>query len=143
MQIGVHKIEDEVDIAIVFSSYHILKSDNVLVSRQFLQENNLAEGSLSIRSILEGIKVLFKSDYFFGPFVNGFPDNTISSLSCLQTSTNHGKSCQTNASSRKIQIQIYLKATARPNKCLTNFQISTSLAQAYSHLFSKRINMIL
>ena len=36
VKIGVHKVEDEVNVAIVFSSDNILKSDNVLVTGQFL-----------------------------------------------------------------------------------------------------------
>ncbi len=106
VQISVHKVKNEVDIAIIFGANHILKSNDVLVARQLLQEYNLTECALSIRSILESVKILLESDDLLGPFVDGFPDNTVSSLSCLQISTNHGKSCQTNASSRKIQIQI-------------------------------------
>jgi hypothetical protein len=36
VKIGVHKVEDEVNVAIVFSSDDVLKSDNVLVTGQFL-----------------------------------------------------------------------------------------------------------
>ena len=32
VQIGVHEVEHEVDIAIIFSSDHILQPDNVLVT---------------------------------------------------------------------------------------------------------------
>jgi len=36
MQIRIHEIEDEIDIPVVFCSYHILQSNDVLVTVQLL-----------------------------------------------------------------------------------------------------------
>lgn len=77
MQISVHEIEDKVDVPIIFSSNHILQSNNVFVSRQFLQENDFSESSLGVRRILKRIKVLFQRHNFFRSLVNCFPDDAV------------------------------------------------------------------
>ena len=81
MQVCVHEVEDEVDVAIIFSSNHILQSDDVLVASQLLQKDNLAKSPLRIRCILESVKVLFESNDFFGSLVDGLPDDAVGSLS--------------------------------------------------------------
>lgn len=81
VQISVHKVEHQVDVAVIFSTHHILESDDVFVTGEFLQENDLAEGTLSIRRILESIEVLLQRNNLLRPLVNCLPDNTVSSLS--------------------------------------------------------------
>ena len=81
MQVGVHEVEDKVDVAIVFCTNYILKLNNVLVPAQLLQKDNLAEDTLSVSSILECVEVLLEGNNLFCPFVNGLPHDTISSLS--------------------------------------------------------------
>lgn len=81
MQIGVHEIEDQVDITIVFSSNHVLQSNYILMASELLQKYDLAEGPLGISGILEGVEVLFQGDNLLRPLIYGFPDNTVRSLS--------------------------------------------------------------
>ena len=65
VKIGIHEVEDKIDITVVFSANDILQSNDVLVTRKLLQENNLAERSLSISSILEGIEIFLERYNFF------------------------------------------------------------------------------
>lgn len=80
VQVGVHKVEYQVDVAIILGSHHILQSNNVFVAGQFLQEDDLTEGALGVCCVLEGIEVLFERHNLLGPLVNSFPHDTVSSL---------------------------------------------------------------
>lgn len=80
VQVRVHEIENQVDITVVFGSDDVLESNDVFVPIKLLQEYDLSESTLGICCILEGVEVLFKGHDLFGPFVNGFPDNTVGSL---------------------------------------------------------------
>ncbi len=80
MQIGVHKIEDKVDVSVVLGTDHILKSDDIFMTREFLEEYNLSEGPLSICRILKGVKVLLESNDVLRLLINGFPNDAVGSL---------------------------------------------------------------
>ena len=80
MQVCVHEIEHQINVTIIFSPDNILQSDNVFMTSQFLQENDLTECPLSVSRILKGIEVLLERDYLLGPFVNSFPDDSISTF---------------------------------------------------------------
>ena len=80
MQISVHEVEDQVNIPVVFSAYHILQPNNVLMASQLLQENNLTESSLGICRVLKGIEVLLEGDNLLRPLVNSFPHDTVGTL---------------------------------------------------------------
>jgi len=80
VQVGVHEVEHEVDVTIVLSADHVLKTDYVFVPSQLLQEDDLAEGALSIRGVLESVEVLFERDDFLGALVNRLPDDAVGSL---------------------------------------------------------------
>ena len=85
VKIRVHKVEDEVNVAIIFSSDDVLKSDNILVAGQFLQENDLTEGALGVSGILEGVEVFLERDDFLGALVDCLPDNSVGALSYTMT----------------------------------------------------------
>ena len=87
VKICIHKIEDKIDITVVFGSNDILQSNDIFMTAEFLQEYNLAERSLRIGSILESIKVFLNGNNFFGPLIDGFPDYTVCSLSWKKNST--------------------------------------------------------
>ena len=80
MQVSVHEVENEVNVAIVFSANHILQSNDVLMACQLLQKDDLAEGSLCVRGVLEGVEVLFKGHDFLCSLVDGLPDDAIRTL---------------------------------------------------------------
>ena len=84
MQVSIHEVEDEVDIAIVLRANHILKPNNVLVTRQLLQKDDFTERALRICCILESVEILLQSDNLLGTLVNCLPDNTIGSLTYRQ-----------------------------------------------------------
>ena len=59
VKVGVHEVENEVDISIIFSTNNILQSNDVFMAIQFLQKHNLSESPLCIGGILERVKILF------------------------------------------------------------------------------------
>lgn len=85
VQIGIHEVEHQVNVSVIFRPNDILQTDDVLVTRQLLEENDLSESSLCIGGILKGVKVLLEGYDLFGALVDRFPDNTISSLTCKGT----------------------------------------------------------
>ena len=50
---------------------------------QLLQKHNLSEGPLGISGILEGIEILLQSNNFLGSFIDGFPNDTVGTLTKL------------------------------------------------------------
>ena len=89
VQVGVHEVEDKVDVAVVFGANYILEPNYVLMASQLLQKDNLTEGALGVSSVLECVEVLLEGDNLLCPFVNRLPNDTIGSLSYEKTSTNH------------------------------------------------------
>jgi hypothetical protein len=85
VQICIHKVKDQVNIAVVLGSDHILQDDDVFVSRQLLKENNFSEGALGICCVLERIKILLKRYDSLGALVNGLPNNSVSTLSYMSS----------------------------------------------------------
>ena len=83
MQVSVHEVEDQVDVTVVFSPNNVLKTYNIFVAIKLLQEDHFSKGSLRVRGVLEGIKVLFECNNLFSPFVNSLPDNTVGSFAQL------------------------------------------------------------
>ena len=77
VQVRVHEVEHQVDVAIIFSSNYILQPDYVLMAGQLLKENDLAECSLGVSCVLEGVEVFLERNDFFGTFVDSLPDNTV------------------------------------------------------------------
>ena len=91
MEIGIHEIEHQIDVAIVFSTDNILQSNDVLVTNQLLQEDDFTEGTLCISCILESIKVLLYGHNLLGSLVDSLPDDAVSSLSySINKHKNHG-----------------------------------------------------
>ena len=83
VKISVHEVEDEVNVTIVFSADYVLKANNVLVTSQLLQEDDLAERALRVSSVLESVEVLLEGDNLFGALVDGLPHDTVRSLTQL------------------------------------------------------------
>jgi hypothetical protein len=55
------------------------------VTDQFLQENDLTKGALSVSGILEGVEVFLERDDFLCALVDCLPDNSVGALSCTMT----------------------------------------------------------
>jgi hypothetical protein len=83
VQIGLHVVENQVDVSVVLGSDHILKPNNVVMSMQFLEKDNLSKRSLGICSILKCIKYFFKGNDFLSALVDSLPHNSVSSFSYL------------------------------------------------------------
>lgn len=80
VEVCVHEVKHQVDVPIVLSPNHVLKPNNVFMSVQFLEENDLSEGPLGVSRILESIKVFLKCYYLLCFLINCFPYYTVSSL---------------------------------------------------------------
>ena len=80
MQVRIHEVKNQVDVAVIFSPHHILQTNNVFVPGQLLQEDDFTEGALGVCCVLESIEVLLQRNNFLRPLVNRLPHYTISSL---------------------------------------------------------------
>ena len=80
MQICVHEVEDEVNVAVVLGADDVLQSNNVFVPSELLQENNFSKCSLCVRRILKCVEILFERHNLFGPFVDCLPNDAVCSL---------------------------------------------------------------
>ena len=60
MQICLHVVEDQVDVAIVLRPEDLLERNDVLVPLQKLQKDNLPIGALRVGGVLKGVKDLFE-----------------------------------------------------------------------------------
>jgi len=80
VQIDVHKLEQDVNISLVCRTDNFLQLDDVGVF-EFSKKHNLPVSSLSVRGILESIKILFKRVKLpTSPLLN-FPNDTVSTTS--------------------------------------------------------------
>jgi hypothetical protein len=61
MKVGLHELEDKVEILIIFSPNDLVQFDYVGVVK-LLQEGDLAEGALCVGGVLEGIEDLFECE---------------------------------------------------------------------------------
>ncbi len=80
VKIRVHKVEDQIDVPIVLGANDILQADDILMTGQLLQEDNLSKSTLGIRCVLEGIEVLLERHYILGLLVDSFPHDTVGAL---------------------------------------------------------------
>jgi hypothetical protein len=76
VEIGLHKLEDQIEVLVIFCADHIVQFDDVRVV-EFMQEHNFAIGPLRIGGVLEGIEYLFKRENLSSFFVGDFPDMSI------------------------------------------------------------------
>ena len=83
MEVGIHEVENEIDISVVFRPDDVLQSDDVLVADELLQEDDLTERPLRISRVLEGVEVLLESNNLFSALVNSFPDDAVGTLAKL------------------------------------------------------------
>jgi hypothetical protein len=72
-----HKVENEVDVAVVVGLDHVEQPDDVGVAVQLLQIHHLAEGALRVRRVAERIKALFERHDLPRVLVNCLPDDPV------------------------------------------------------------------
>ena len=65
MQISFHKIKHKVKILIVFGFDDVEQSYDIIVAIELLKEHDLAECSLGVSGIMEGVEDFFKGYYSF------------------------------------------------------------------------------
>lgn len=63
MQVGIHEVKDQIQVTVILSPDHILKSDYILVPIQLLQKYDLSKSSLCVGRILESVEALFECNY--------------------------------------------------------------------------------
>lgn len=78
MQICFHVLKDQVKVFIIFGSNHLRQSHYVWVL-DLMKKSYLAESSLRICRMLEGIKNLFKSESLSPLFISDLPNYAVGS----------------------------------------------------------------
>ena len=82
VEIGLHVLEHQVDILIIFCPKYIVQLDDVGVF-DIVQKGDLSEGSLGIGRVLESIEYFFQSYHSFCFLIDSFPNVSICSRSYL------------------------------------------------------------
>ena len=80
VQVRLHVLEDQVDVAVVVRLEHVGGRDDVLVPVHLLEELDLAERALRVGRILEGVKDLLERDDLFRPIVERAPHDAVRAL---------------------------------------------------------------
>ena len=80
MKISLHEIKNQINIFIILCSDQMLQTNYIWMTIKLTKENNLAESSLSVSSILKGIKDFFDCYYIFVLFIYCLPNNSISAF---------------------------------------------------------------
>ena len=82
VQVDVHVLENEVDVAVVFRPDHFFQLNDVRVA-YLHQEHYLSVGPLGISRIVKSVKILFEGLHFATLLVNDLPDVPVSSTADL------------------------------------------------------------
>jgi hypothetical protein len=77
VQVDVHELKDEVDVAFVLGFDDFLQGNDVGVL-DLIEEHDFAVRALGVSRVLERVKVLFQCVDSLVLFVNDFPDDAIS-----------------------------------------------------------------
>ena len=80
MEISVHVVEYQVDVFVVFGSVDVKNSNYVFMAAEFLKKYDFSKCSLSVGSVLEGVKVLLECYNLFGFFIYSFPHDSVSTF---------------------------------------------------------------
>jgi len=80
VEVGLHVVEDEVDVLVVLRLQHVLQPDDVLVPRQPLQVHDLAERALRVGGVLEGVEDLLEGDRLLVLLVDRLEDDGVRPL---------------------------------------------------------------
>jgi hypothetical protein len=80
IEVDVHKLEDEVDVALVLSFDYFLKGDDVRML-DLIEEHDFAVRALGVSGVLERVEVLFQCVNCLVFFVDHFPYDAVSSTS--------------------------------------------------------------
>jgi hypothetical protein len=82
VQIGLHKLENQIDVFVVLGPDHRVEFDYVGVVH-LVQQRDLAEGALGVSRMLERIEYLFEGNDCLGLSVDGLPDVSVGSTAHL------------------------------------------------------------
>jgi hypothetical protein len=77
VQIDVHELEQDVDVALIGRADHLLQLHYVRVL-EFLQEHYLAVGPLRVSRVLEGVEVFLQSEKLAALPILHLPDDAVS-----------------------------------------------------------------
>jgi hypothetical protein len=81
VEIGLHEVEDEVDVFVVFGFEDVEEGDDVGVAVELLQEDDFAVGALGVGGVLEGVEYFLQGHHLLGLLIDGLPDHAVGSLS--------------------------------------------------------------
>ena len=73
-----HALKEEVDVLIVVGLHHVEEGDDVVMVRELLQEDDLAECALRVGGVLERAKDLLEGEDLLGLLVLDLPHNAVS-----------------------------------------------------------------
>ncbi len=77
-QTSFHVIECQVYVLVILSLYHVLQTNDVLMAAQTLQIHYLTKRPLRICRVPKSIEAFLQSDHRSRPFLDCFPDDTVS-----------------------------------------------------------------
>ena len=60
VQVSFHEIKNHVEVLVIFGLDDVLESNDVLMLGELFEEDDFAEGSLSVSGVVEGIKDFFE-----------------------------------------------------------------------------------
>ena len=80
IEVDVHKLKDEVDVAFVLGFDYFLQGDDVRVL-DLIEEHDFAVRALGVSRVLERVEVLFQCVNCLVLFVDHFPYDAVSSAS--------------------------------------------------------------
>jgi len=84
VQVGLHVLEDQVEVAVVVGLEDICERDDVLMPLHLLQEHDLTKGALGVGGVLEGVEDLLQRAAVLCPLVHGLPHDTVGALAQLE-----------------------------------------------------------
>ena len=80
VQVRLHVLEDQVDVAVIVRFEHVLELHDVLVVAHLLQEDDLAEGALGVRRVLKRVKDLLQRHHILRLLIVRLPHDAIRAL---------------------------------------------------------------
>jgi hypothetical protein len=80
MQVGLHEIEDEVDVAVILGLENVAQAHNVGVAGELLEVLDFAVRALGVRGVTKGVKAFLQGEGLSGLFVNTLPNDSVGTL---------------------------------------------------------------
>lgn len=80
MEVGLHELEDQVQVLVVGSPVHVQQPNDVGVAAELFEKDNLPEGALGVSTVAEGVEDLLDGHRAARLAVRGLPDDPVGPL---------------------------------------------------------------